>query len=75
MKEKSREITNQIDTLYKLGLSKEQEECWKDNFNEDDLGRISSQHRELYKTITDKGEISGSICGSLRHKLVDKRAI
>lgn len=73
MKEKSREITNQIDTLYKLGLSKEQEECWKDNFNEDDLGRISSQHRELYKIITDKGEISGSIYGNLRHKLVDKR--
>lgn len=61
-----------VDILYRLGLSKEQEEYWKENYSKCDLGRISSQHRDLYKIITIKGELLGNISGSLRHSLEEK---
>ena len=63
---------SKIDVLYKLGLSKDLEECWMENYSKYELGRISSQHRDLYKIITCKGEVLGNISGSLRHSLEEK---
>lgn len=53
-------------------LSKEQKEYFNDKFINYEIGRVSSQHRELYKIITESGEVHGSICGSLRYGLKGK---
>lgn len=60
-----------------LGLTMEiiqESKIYKDFY----IGRISSQYKNLYKVITEKGEITANISGKLRHsvrKLSDYPAV
>jgi ribosome biogenesis GTPase len=45
----------------------------ENNLNQYLLGRVYAQHRNLYKVITEKGEISATISGKLQYELINKK--
>lgn len=58
--------------LYKLGLTRELEQYFNENFNGYSLGRISVQYRNIYKIESLEREILGSISGKMKYKLENK---
>ncbi len=45
----------------------------ENNINEYSIGRVYAQHRNLYKIITEKGEISATLSGKLQYELINKK--
>ncbi|MFK2827019.1 ribosome small subunit-dependent GTPase A [Bacillus sp. B190/17] len=53
-----------------LGLTEkfiQESKIYKDLF----IGRVSSQYKNLYKVITEKGEITAEISGKFRHSVIE----
>ncbi|WP_346929414.1 ribosome small subunit-dependent GTPase A [Clostridium sp.] len=45
----------------------------ENNLNQYSLGRVYAQHRNLYKIITEKGEVSATVSGKLQYELINKK--
>ncbi|MBE6060384.1 MAG: ribosome small subunit-dependent GTPase A [Clostridium sulfidigenes] len=45
----------------------------ENKINEYSIGRVYAQHRNLYKIITEKGEISATLSGKLQYELINKK--
>lgn len=45
----------------------------ENNINQHQIGRVYAQHRNLYKIITEKGEISATLSGKLQYELINKK--
>lgn len=45
----------------------------ENNINEYSIGRVYAQHRNLYKIITENGEISATLSGKLQYELINKK--
>ncbi|WP_346912413.1 ribosome small subunit-dependent GTPase A [Clostridium sp.] len=45
----------------------------ENNLNQYLLGRVYAQHRNLYKIITEKGEVSATVSGKLQFELINKK--
>lgn len=63
---------NMNEVYNKLGIDEKIKEEWENNFREYSLGRVSTQYRNLYKVITNRGEISASISGKLKYEFTNK---
>lgn len=64
---------NQFEKLYKLGLNEEIVNQWSESFRRYSLGRVTAQYRNLYKIITESGEVTGVVSGKLQYELMYKK--
>lgn len=64
---------NQFEKLYKLGLNEEIVNQWSESFRGYSLGRVTAQYRNLYKIITEAGEVTGAVSGKLQYELMYKK--
>lgn len=65
-------INNKFERLNELGLNEEIKEQWSLNYMQYSLGRITAQYRNLYKIITEKGDVTGGVSGKLKYELINK---
>lgn len=61
-----------LQSLYKLGLNKDLEIYFNENYKGYYLGRVSVQYRNIYKIESNLGEIHGTISGRMKYDLDNK---
>lgn len=64
---------NQFEKLNKLGLNEEIINQWGESFRKYSLGRVTAQYRNLYKIITETGEVTGVVSGKLQYGFMYKK--
>jgi ribosome biogenesis GTPase / thiamine phosphate phosphatase len=65
-------MNENLQALYKLGLSKDLEMYFNENFKGYSLGRISIQYNNVYSIESINGRLLGSISGKMKYELENK---